>query len=234
MDNLIALGVLITLLVLVALAVLITLYVLGSLGLYSLAKGQKLEYPWLAWIPIARDYLLGELTGNKMWGLKGSKWVLALTPVLLFALDLTGIGIVLGLPLSIVYLVYFYMVLFQLFKKYRPANADLYLITSIIFNFMIPIWYFIIRNDHPKLEQPENLVDQDNHYIEIEDNSEDVFNYRPYQDVRDHLESLGFNNVPNKSNSKNNDKVLKEDNKDLYDITLKIRELNDYNSKFSD
>lgn len=37
------------------------LYVLGSVGLYSMAHNTGVKNAWFAWIPIARDYLLGSL-----------------------------------------------------------------------------------------------------------------------------------------------------------------------------
>lgn len=39
-------------------------YVIKSLGLYQFAKRQHMEYPWLAFVPFARTYLHGELSGD--------------------------------------------------------------------------------------------------------------------------------------------------------------------------
>ena len=39
-------------------------YVVKGLGLYHLAKRQKTEYPWLAFVPFARTYLQGEISGD--------------------------------------------------------------------------------------------------------------------------------------------------------------------------
>ena len=46
---------------LVAIVVVVGLYVFGALGLMELAKKNKMENPWLAFIPIANGYLLGKL-----------------------------------------------------------------------------------------------------------------------------------------------------------------------------
>ncbi len=40
----------------------IALYVLSSLGLYTIAQRRGLNSPWLAWIPVARVWLLGSLS----------------------------------------------------------------------------------------------------------------------------------------------------------------------------
>ena len=39
----------------------LVLYILGSVGLYSMARNTGVRNPWFAWIPIARDFLLGSL-----------------------------------------------------------------------------------------------------------------------------------------------------------------------------
>ena len=40
----------------------IATYVLSALGLYTIAKRRGLNYPWLAWIPVARVWILGSLS----------------------------------------------------------------------------------------------------------------------------------------------------------------------------
>ena len=39
-------------------------YILHSIGLYTIGKRMGKEYPWLAFIPYARDYFQGELAGE--------------------------------------------------------------------------------------------------------------------------------------------------------------------------
>lgn len=39
-------------------------YIIKGIGLYTIAKRQGAEYPWLAFIPFARTYLQGELGGD--------------------------------------------------------------------------------------------------------------------------------------------------------------------------
>lgn len=131
----------------------IALYVLGALGLYRLAKNRGIPYAWIAWIPWIQNWLLGDLTGGEMWGFGGSSLVLVLTPPVLALLSMTGVGALLAAPLSIAFVVYTYMVLYKLFKMYAPDTAVLFLVLGILFSFLIPIWYFIIRNNKPDTSQ---------------------------------------------------------------------------------
>lgn len=39
-------------------------YILKGIGMYTIAKRQGMEYPWLAYVPFARAYLQGELGGE--------------------------------------------------------------------------------------------------------------------------------------------------------------------------
>ncbi|MDD2978622.1 MAG: hypothetical protein PHN80_01485 [Hespellia sp.] len=49
---------------LVVLVAKLVLYILKGVGMYKLAKRQKVEYPWLAFIPFARYYLQGEVSDD--------------------------------------------------------------------------------------------------------------------------------------------------------------------------
>lgn len=57
-------------------------YVLKGIGMYTIAKRQGRDYPWLAFIPFARKYLQGELAGSVTLKNKTIKnpgiWLLAL------------------------------------------------------------------------------------------------------------------------------------------------------------
>ena len=39
----------------------------------------------------------------------------------------------------------------KLFKIYAPEHATLYTVLGVIFPFLVPIWYFVIRNNEPDL-----------------------------------------------------------------------------------
>ena len=44
----------------------IALYLFSSFGLYTMALKKNIEYPWLAWIPIIKLFILGEIIGEKV------------------------------------------------------------------------------------------------------------------------------------------------------------------------
>lgn len=52
----------------------LALYILGALGTCRLAQRRGLKRPWLAWIPVANDYLYGELSDEvTAWRRMGRK-----------------------------------------------------------------------------------------------------------------------------------------------------------------
>lgn len=44
------------------LAFIIAVYVMHSLGLYTTAKRRGIHHPWLAWLPMGQDWLLGSIS----------------------------------------------------------------------------------------------------------------------------------------------------------------------------
>lgn len=127
----------------------VAVYVIKSIALYRMAKNRELSNAWIAWIPIVHNCLLGELTGDRMWNLGGSKYVLSIFPFILIALALTRIGLFLVLPLGILYAVYYFMCLYRLFDIYKPESKDLYILSSVFLFFMGAVWMFVIRNNAP-------------------------------------------------------------------------------------
>lgn len=61
----------------------IVLYVFRSLGVYGISRRRGLNRPWLAWIPVADQYLLGCVSDQYQYVVKGKdkskrKWLLGL------------------------------------------------------------------------------------------------------------------------------------------------------------
>lgn len=52
------------LIMLVVMLIKLAAYIIKGIGLYTMAHRQGLEYPWLAFIPYARYYLQGEISGD--------------------------------------------------------------------------------------------------------------------------------------------------------------------------
>lgn len=61
----------------------IVLYVFRSLGVYTIAKGRGLRHAWFAWVPVVDSYLLGCVSDQYRYVVKGQnkskrKWLLGL------------------------------------------------------------------------------------------------------------------------------------------------------------
>ncbi len=94
--------------ILIGLVVTIVDYVLRGIGMYTIAKREGMEYPWLAFVPFARTYLQGELSGTVHLKKKQIKnpgiWLIVL-PFIAGAVSLifyaifwiTGIGMIISM-----------------------------------------------------------------------------------------------------------------------------------------
>lgn len=102
-------------------------YVMMSIGLYGAAQKRNIPYPWMAWVPIVRYYLLGLLLKNE----------LIVTPTLkipFFQYILPGCNIIawlgsgsfLGTIFSIISFVLVILAFIALFRQYREPNALLF------------------------------------------------------------------------------------------------------------
>lgn len=79
----------------------IALYVLRSLGVYGIAKRRGLNHAWFAWVPVVNGYLLGCVSDQYRYVVKGQnkskrKWLLGLH-ILSAILTLVLVGSILGL-----------------------------------------------------------------------------------------------------------------------------------------
>ncbi len=135
----------------------IILYVLSSIALYRLATNKGISSPFLAWIPYGRDYLLGEIIDEKVLFFSPvipyAQWILLIGPV---AISILSFAQPVGLICSVVFALYAYCAHYRLFKLYRPNSAMLYIVLSVIFPFLLPIFIFVIRNDEPEEYLPED------------------------------------------------------------------------------
>lgn len=119
---------LIVLLVLIS----IVMYIFGALGLMALAKKNKLDNPWLAFIPIGNSYLLGKL-GFEVYSSKEEKnptltWIL-------FGASLASciVGSFLENIASTVTIVFMVLAYNRIYKNIIPQSATKYTILSFFF-----------------------------------------------------------------------------------------------------
>ena len=64
----------------------VLMYAFRSIGVYSVAKRRGLNNPWFAWVPVVNSYLLGSLSDQYQYVVKGKvkskrKWLLGLSIV---------------------------------------------------------------------------------------------------------------------------------------------------------
>ena len=123
-------------------------YVLFSLGLYTMANRRGISNAWLAWIPIAQFYTLGEVIGPVKLGdftadqpglyLLGAiiaLWVLSYIPAIGSIFSLLNLVVAIGS-------------LYYLFSRYTTENTPLlYTILAVAsFGALGAILVFVIRN----------------------------------------------------------------------------------------
>lgn len=83
----------------------ILLYVFRSVGAYSIAKRRGLNHPWFAWVPVVDNYLLGSLSDQYQYVVKGKnknkrKWLLGLS-IALFALYAVMLGMMITVGIGL-------------------------------------------------------------------------------------------------------------------------------------
>ena len=49
----------------------LAMYVLKSVGLYTIARRRGLKNPWMAWVPVLNDWLLGSISDQYRYVVKG-------------------------------------------------------------------------------------------------------------------------------------------------------------------
>ena len=143
----------------------LALYVAESLGLYAMARNTGVHNPWFAWLPIARDYLIGELSDRynlssrqkKGWMrvllttlsavlllfIVVSLFVYSMPVLLMVVVMLSTLLALVGVAYKVCYLVSFYYVMMD----YEPSRAVLYTILAFLELQAIPL--LLCRNNVP-------------------------------------------------------------------------------------
>jgi hypothetical protein len=135
----------------------IVLYVLFAMGLYGLAKTERTDNEWFAFIPILQLYIIGEILKEvkiSTYTIPQLELVLPIAPIAFFiAGSILGVipilGGLLGLILNIAYAVFSIIVMYTFFKRYKGNQATLMTVLSVVLFFMGPIYVFNLRNAKP-------------------------------------------------------------------------------------
>lgn len=127
----------------------IVLYVLKSVGLYRLAVNDGIDNAWLAWIPVGDTYIIAKLIKSlKIGGWEVPSLEIVLPVVYALVIVASNIPFI-GALIVIAYVILILFALYKLYCIYRPDQAVVWLILSIVLVFMSPIFIFVMRNDRP-------------------------------------------------------------------------------------
>lgn len=154
----------------------IAMYVIRSLSVYTIAKRRQIENPWLSWLPVGHEWILGSLSDqykfitkkkvqNRRKVLLGLGIAGLLCGLLMFCLviastvmvatdEMAATGMILlvilmylaVLILSIVTTVFSFMSKYDIYKSCDPKNAVAYLVISIFINVTEPFFLLVCRN----------------------------------------------------------------------------------------
>ena len=84
----------------------VAMYVFGSLGLYTLASRRGIRNPWLAWIPVVNVWIIGSLSDQYRYVVKGEEKNKRKTLLILHIINFVlGIALLVFLILLVVGLV---------------------------------------------------------------------------------------------------------------------------------
>lgn len=166
----------------------LAVYVFTALSLYTIAQRRGLHCPWLAWIPVANLWLMGSLSDQYRYltqgqvkhkrivllvlegitlaltgGLVGSViWLIAAKGTAAAVISMVVMGLLAG-GTALAKTILGFMALYDIYASCDPENATIYLVLSIFFKFLRPIFLFIIRDADkgmpPRKVQPEQAAE---------------------------------------------------------------------------
>ena len=155
--------------VIIVFAVAIVLWILKNIGYMRMANKVSFPDPWLAWIPIINIYLFVRLAGEKnrklgiaylftsffgmlaaviffcAYNANNLTWTLAGSingPTLFAMYSSMIIGCTLFFCVIIALAVMRFILLFSIFKRFKPEASVAFLVLSIFFKFLEPIFIF--------------------------------------------------------------------------------------------
>ena len=170
---------------LMVLGICIGQYVLRAWGTYKIAKRRVLRHAWLSWLPIGQDWMLGCVSDQYQYVVKGNiknrRKVLTICSVATLVLCISIVGMYANILLqllinvdmldvwstdelaqmfagnfatiaaltgisyvvSIVYTIFVYIAVYDLYASCNPRRRVLYLIVSILLQILIPLFIFV-------------------------------------------------------------------------------------------
>ena len=148
----------------------IACYVLNCLGLYTIAKRRGIRKPWLAWIPGATYWIVGSISDQYRYVAKGQiknkrkiligLWLGMLAIIIAMLVGMVAAEMVMGdagialvllvsallmIVACLVFYVFYYMAMYDLYTSVNPPYNVVFLVLSIIFNITEPFFIFFNR-----------------------------------------------------------------------------------------
>lgn len=169
----------------IALMVNVVMWVFRSLPMYAIAKRRGLRNPWLAWIPVGSEWIIGSVSDQYQYLTQGKNrnrrkilLILSLTAMVLgwisagwsitrvlsvfftygeyappeafveVMLPMTGTMLlgVLSFGVGVAAFVFRQISMYDLYRSCDPKNAIPYLVLSILFPILEPVFLMILRN----------------------------------------------------------------------------------------
>ena len=162
-------------------------YIFEGIALHTIAKRRAISKPWLAWIPLAKFWLLGEIASdydrqngkNKKWGKKIITSFILCYSSLFIAIALLVVGMVfsesnpmtaivillvallfdlVALIFSLIYCITVYTCIYKVFASTAGKLAWVYLLLAIFVPLSLPICLFIFRKKGYERMPVDDLV----------------------------------------------------------------------------
>jgi hypothetical protein len=163
MEGVVAVLLIFTLIiVIICFACAIINYIFNGFGLMEMAKAKNEKYPWLSWIPYAKDYLLGKLAYNSNVGgilyLCTTVGVLVICSCISCILGIVGeyneeltfgfiILYIFIIILGIAYSVFYYITMYKLYKQFSKKAVMMLVFTILTSGSLAPVFIFAIRKN---------------------------------------------------------------------------------------
>lgn len=126
---------------------LVVIYIINGIALQRIAEKLNIDNSFLAWIPIGNAYLLGKIAGDELdfFGFNVPSLSIVL-PVLSVAVGITSNIPYLGLLVAIITFIVNVMTFNKIAKIFKPEQASMYTVLSVIFPFVSPFLFLSLSN----------------------------------------------------------------------------------------
>ncbi len=129
----------------------IACYIMSAIGLYSIAKNNHVDNPWIAFIPIVQFYIIGKMIREyQLFGhvIGHTEWIIVLLSLIETAAAFIPIfGFLIGLAANILRL----LLLHKFFYLFDPGRALLYTILCILGSLPLAIILLVLKNKQSTL-----------------------------------------------------------------------------------